>query len=186
MAFSLVLFAGIFSSFLSVSTASCTRAVSLLYMFFFVLSVLTIFVIQCQILATQWPENIYFGPVDLWSKFQAEVVPSCRVQPSNADEVAKILAVARGQKCHFAVLAGGTAPFRYASNADQGITIDMQKMKTLELIASDTLMRVGAGALWADVYRELDLRNLSATGTRNSLSGVTGSILGGTSESLAI
>lgn len=56
----------------------------------------------------------------------------------------------------------------------------------MELIASDTLMRVGTGALWADVYRELDPRNLSATGTRNSLSRVTRSILRGTSESLAI
>jgi FAD/FMN-containing dehydrogenase len=113
------------------------------------------------------------------------VIPSCRVQPSNTVEVAEILAVVREQNCHFAVLAGGTAPFRYASNADQGITIDMQKMKTVELIASDTLMTVGAGALWADVYRELDPRNLSATGARNSLTGVTGSILGGTSENVS-
>jgi hypothetical protein len=33
--------------------------------------------------------------------------------------------------------------------------------------------------LWADVYRYLDPLDLSAAGTRNSLTGVVGSILGG-------
>jgi hypothetical protein len=56
----------------------------------------------------------------------------------------------------------------------------MRRMKSVELIDEDLLhVKVGASATWADVYRELDLRNMSATGTRNSLTGVTGSILGG-------
>jgi len=126
---------------------------------------------------------VSLGPaakINLWSNFQAEVVPQCRVEPSTAAEVSKILTVAKVYQCRFAVLAGGTSPFRYASNADGGITIDMQRMKRVELIDEDLLhVKVGAGAVWADVYRELDPRNMSATGTRNSLTGVTGSILGG-------
>ena len=56
----------------------------------------------------------------------------------------------------------------------------MQRMKSVQLVDNDLLhVKVGAGAIWADVYRELDPRNMSATGTRNSLTGVTGSILGG-------
>lgn len=56
----------------------------------------------------------------------------------------------------------------------------MQRMKSVQLVDNDLLhVKVGAGAVWADVYRELDPRNMSATGTRNSLTGVTGSILGG-------
>lgn len=52
----------------------------------------------------------------------------------------------------------------------------------MQLVDNDLLhvkVGAGAGAVWADVYRELDPRNMSATGTRNGLPGVTGSILGG-------
>jgi FAD/FMN-containing dehydrogenase len=108
------------------------------------------------------------------------VVPQCRVEPQDAAAVAKVLTVAKIHQCQFAVLAGGTSPFRYASNAEGGITIDMQRMKSVQIVDDHLLhVKVGAGALWADVYRELDPRNMSATGTRNSLTGVTGSILGG-------
>lgn len=94
-----------------------------------------------------------------------------------------ILNVSKAYQCHFAVLAGGTSPFRHASNSEGGITIDMRRMKSVQLIDEDLLhVKVGAGAVWADVYRELDQRNMSATGTRNSLTGVTGSVLGGISS----
>ncbi|KAH8821358.1 hypothetical protein F5884DRAFT_827612 [Xylogone sp. PMI_703] len=138
---------------------------------------------QCNTLSKILPDAVFSGTAarfDLWSNFQAEVVPQCRVEPQNASDVAKILAVAKVHWCHFAVLAGGTSPFRYASNADGGITIDMRRMKSVQIVDDQLLhVKVGAGAIWADVYRELDPRNMSATGTRNSLTGVTGSILGG-------
>jgi len=118
--------------------------------------------------------------IGLWSKFQAEITPQCRVEPASATDVAKILEVATTYQCPFAVLAGGTSPFRHASNADGGITIDMRRMRTVELIDDELLLvKVGAGSRWADVYQKLDPMKLSATGTRNSLTGVTGSILGG-------
>lgn len=58
-------------------------------------------------------------------------------------------------------------------------------MNKVEFVQGDTpTLNVGGGAIWADVYRELDPRNLSAVGTRNSLTGVVGSILGGKSRYL--
>jgi len=83
-------------------------------------------------------------------------------------------------KLQFAVLGGGTSPFLEASNAQDGVTIDLALMNSVTLIRDDKLtLEVGGGALWADVYRQLDARNLSASGTRSSLPGVAGSILGG-------
>jgi len=119
--------------------------------------------------------------IGLWSQFQAQVTPRCRVQPLNAREVADILDIVRRKACHFAVLGGGTSPFRGGSNAEGGATIDLALMKGIKLLELDGqgAVRVGGGAVWADVYRELDPFNLSSTGTRNSLTGVVGSILGG-------
>lgn len=41
------------------------------------------------------------------------------------------------------------------------------------------IVESGAGNVWADVYTRLDSLGISAAGTRNSLTGITGSILGG-------
>jgi hypothetical protein len=98
--------------------------------------------------------------------------------------VAEILAIVRKHECHFAVLGGGTSPFRGASNAHEGVTISLRRMKEVSFVdETKREIRVGGGSLWADVYSALDPFNMSATGTRNSLTGVVGSILGGIQSS---
>ncbi|KAH7347076.1 hypothetical protein BKA66DRAFT_432832, partial [Pyrenochaeta sp. MPI-SDFR-AT-0127] len=116
----------------------------------------------------------------LWSAFQARVQPKCRIEPITSTQVAQSLSIIRQHDCHFAVLGGGTSPFKGASNADQGITISLRRMKEVKLISGDTpSVRVGGGVVWGDVYHVLDGMKMSATGTRNSLTGVVGSVLGG-------
>ena len=119
------------------------------------------------------------GKLELWSLFQAETSPKCTVRPRGTEDVASILAIAREHSCHFAILGGRRSPFKGASNAEGGITIDMTLLKYLDLHSDLMQITVGGGSLWADVYSFLDPRNLSATGTRNSLTGVAGSVLGG-------
>jgi FAD/FMN-containing dehydrogenase len=102
------------------------------------------------------------------------------VQPDNAQDIAIALGVVRKFGCHFAVLGGGTSPFKGASNAHGGVTIDLYALNTVKFTSSEKKhARVGGGAIWADVYRYLDPKNMSAVGTRNSLTGVAGSIIGG-------
>lgn len=56
----------------------------------------------------------------------------------------------------------------------------MRRMREIAFVeGTDLQVSVGAGNLWADVYRALQPWNMSAVGTRNSLTGVVGSILGG-------
>jgi FAD/FMN-containing dehydrogenase len=56
----------------------------------------------------------------------------------------------------------------------------MRRLNSIDFVEDEkSAIRVGAGNVWADVYRELDPWGMSATGTRNSLTGVVGSILGG-------
>ncbi|KAI9752324.1 MAG: hypothetical protein M4579_005667 [Chaenotheca gracillima] len=138
---------------------------------------------DCAELSRLLPASTFngdFAKRDLWSLFQAQVSPQCRVEPRSAQDVADALSVARTHGCNFAVLGGGTSPFRGASSAEGGITIDLCRMRSIDFLDSEPgLVYVAAGNRWADVYRVLDARNLSATGTRNSLTGVVGSILGG-------
>lgn len=103
----------------------------------------------------------------------------CRIEPQGSADVANILAVARRYECPFAILGGGVSPYRGASSADQGVTIDMRRMKKIAFVA-EAALRVGAGSVWGEVYRALEPFNMSATGTRSSLTDVVGSILGGT------
>lgn len=136
---------------------------------------------QCRDLSRAVPDRFFGGPeasTFLWSAFQTKIQPECRIEPRNSSDVANTLAVARQYECHFAILGGGVSPYRRASNADQGITIDMRRMKNIAFVA-ETTIKVEAGSVWGEVYRALEPFNMSATGTRSSLTGVVGSILGG-------
>lgn len=116
----------------------------------------------------------------MWSNFQANDHPRCRIKPRTAQEVAVVLKTVVDHECLFAVLGGGTSPFAGASNADMGLTVDLGILNSIRILDGDpTFVEVGGGALWADLYRHLDPLNLSSAGTRNSLTGVVGSILGG-------
>ncbi|KAK9784142.1 putative Bifunctional solanapyrone synthase [Seiridium cardinale] len=112
--------------------------------------------------------------VPLWSLFQARASPACRVQPHSASQIAAILGVVREKQCRFAILGGGTAPFRGSSNVEGGVTIDLQLMNDVRLSYPNEIgnegaaVHVGGGARWADVYTLLDPLNMSAVGTRNT------------------
>lgn len=137
--------------------------------------------VQCKSLSRSLPTRFFSGPeasVSLWSAFQTKVQPLCRIEPRDSSEVASILTVARQYECTFAVLGGGVSPYRDASNADSGITIDMRKMASIAFV-DGAAVRVGPGIVWGEVYRVLEHFNMSATGTRSSSTGVVGSILGG-------
>lgn len=106
--------------------------------------------------------------------------PKCRVKPQNAEDVAAVLKIIVSHSCLFAVLGGGTSPFKGASNAEGGVTIDLERLNSILILENNgSVVEVGGGVLWATLYRFLDKRNLSSAGTRNSLTGVVGSILGG-------
>lgn len=109
------------------------------------------------------------------------------MQPRSADAIAAVLTVVRERRCRFAVLGGGTAPSAGSSNVEGGVTIDMRRIDAVRLVeappeggrSAELAVQVGGGARWADVYKLLEPRNMSAVGLRNSLTGVVGSILGG-------
>ena len=65
------------------------------------------------------------------------------------------------------------------ANINDGVTIAMTNLSSIEVNADKTVASVGAGAKWLDVYTYLDGLDLSVAGGRNGDVGVAGLTLGG-------
>ena len=66
-----------------------------------------------------------------------------------------------------------------AANIAGGVTIDLAAMNDVSTDAAQTTTSVGAGAIWLDVYCQLDALGLAVSGGRDSNVGVAGLTLGG-------
>lgn len=83
------------------------------------------------------------------------------------------------ESCHFAIKGQSHAPAAGFANINNGVTIDMTRLKSVAVNADHTVASVGAGASWLDVYLYLDTLGLSVAGGRNGAVGVGGLTLGG-------
>jgi FAD/FMN-containing dehydrogenase len=103
------------------------------------------------------------------------------VEPSSAEDVALIIQEVVAVSCHFAIKSGGHSGEAGFSNAEGGITLDLQLMNSIDINEDGSLTEVGAGAKWGQVYLEVEKRGLSVVGGRDADVGVGGLILGGKS-----
>lgn len=114
---------------------------------------------------------------------QQSITPSCIVQPENTNEVSiavKTLGAASFAKpCSFAIRSGGHTPYAGASNIEDGVTIDLQYISAVQYHANDSVVKVGPGARWSDVYATLEPLGVMTTGGRSSTVAVGGMTLGG-------
>lgn len=67
--------------------------------------------------------------------------------------------------------------FAGAAGIENGVTIDLVRLRDVEYSEDDGSITVGTGALWGDVYEVLDKLNLMVTGARSSSVGKTKSRL---------
>lgn len=114
---------------------------------------------------------------------QQSITPNCIVQPKNTEEVSlavKALGLESPAKpCQFAIRSGGHTPYAGASNIEDGVTIDLQYISAVQYDANNSLVRVGPGARWNDVFTTLEPLGVITTGGRASTVGVGGITLGG-------
>ena len=113
-----------------------------------------------------------------FSQQQREVTPACVILPNSAEEVSQVLRVIRDFHCTFAVKSGGHGMFVGASNAQQGITIDLRNLNGIHVSENRETTSIGAGNRWAGVYKKLEPMNLTVVGGRDTQLGVGGFILG--------
>lgn len=115
---------------------------------------------------------------------QGVLAPTCIVQPDTVDEVAlaiKTLTKPKGsrEECPFAIRSGGHSSVPGASNIDGGITIDLTGLTEVSVSEDRSIVGVGVGNSWQDVYEVLDPQGLGVNGGRTGGVGVGGLTVGG-------
>ena len=114
-----------------------------------------------------------------WAQQQQSAQPACLVHIHSVEDVAAVVSVSRTSSCPFAVREGGHSDIQGASNIDGDITVNMAGLSDVILDESEGLVKVGAGATWGDVYKELEKVNKTVVGGRLTGVGVGGLLLGG-------
>ena len=123
--------------------------------------------------------------IPYFSQQAEEVSPSCIVTPQNTNDVSvavKALASVYESSSHsaqFAIRGRGHTPSAGSASLEGGTVIEMTSMESMAMNADDSIISVGAGAKWADVYTYLSPKNLTVCGGRAPTVGVGGLTLGG-------
>lgn len=139
--------------------------------------------LQCQVLAKEFNSTVHFGTIDptfvIWDLKQQNIIPACRVTPSNSEDVAKILEIVSSYWCRFAVKGGGHSTHIDASVSDGGVTIDLSQMKHIEIGPDSSWADLGPGLVLGDAYSYLEPYNLTNIGGRVADVGLPGYAIGG-------
>ncbi|GME25723.1 FAD linked oxidase [Neofusicoccum parvum] len=139
--------------------------------------------VACATLASDFGAQLHYPDADknftVWDQKSRDVRSACRIEPATSKEVAAVLGVLVSNWCNFAVKSGGHSSSRDASNSVGGVTVDLKRISSVELSADRTQTRVGTGAIWGDVYRALEPKNLTVIGGRVDDVGVGGLLTGG-------
>ncbi|KAJ9374490.1 CAZyme family AA7 [Paecilomyces variotii] len=136
----------------------------------------------CAQLSEAFGSALHYGDTDnftIWDAKQQEVHPACRVEPSDASDVAKILEILLSNWCYFSVKGGGHSRNPGDSNSIGGVTVDLDRIRNIEISEDGSRARVGGGATTFQVYQALESRNLSFVGGRVGTVGIGGFTLGG-------
>lgn len=104
--------------------------------------------------------------------------PDLIARCSNAEDVARVLRIARAQGALVSVRGTGHNVAGYAV-CDGGIVIDLSLMKNIEVNPKAQTVRAEAGLTWGEVNDALQPHALAATGGFVSVTGVSGLTLGG-------
>ncbi|EAW17073.1 FAD-binding oxidoreductase [Aspergillus fischeri NRRL 181] len=114
-----------------------------------------------------------------WSVQQEEVRPYCIFKPSVNTDVSILVLLARYTGCPFAIKSGGHGAFAGASSIRGGITVLLKDMNAITLNDNRSVVSVGPGNVWVQVYSALEPYGLAAIGGRVSTIGVGGLTTGG-------
>jgi FAD/FMN-containing dehydrogenase len=112
---------------------------------------------------------------DYYTGEQISLLPSCRVTPSDAEDISSIVKLASQNECLFAVKSGGHMGWRGASNVGpSGFTIDLDNMKGISVSEDKKTVSFASGSKWTEVYKALTPFNLTTVGGRSAGVGVGG------------
>src|SRR5699024_9010285 len=99
--------------------------------------------------------------------------PDLVVRPSTSEEVAAAVHLARTEGLALTVRAGGHS-MAGLTTASDGLLLDLRAMNDVEVDPVSRLVRIGGGACWGRVARELEPHGLGLTAGDTSGVGVGG------------
>jgi FAD/FMN-containing dehydrogenase len=141
----------------------------------------------CAELSSVLPNNTFYPSAPTYNAsilsypfLQLRLHPSCIVRPTSSHDVSTVIGILRNfNSTKFAIKGGGHNANAGYNNIEDGVTLDMQSLKKVEVARGNQVVRVGAGALWQDVYDEAEKRNLTVLGGRIGVVGTAGFLTGG-------
>lgn len=104
--------------------------------------------------------------------------PAVIARCADSQDVAEAVNFGRDEGLAIAVRAAGHNVAGYAV-CDDGLVIDLSRMKTIDVNPVDRTVRAGPGLTWGELNDELQKHDLAATGGFVSTTGVSGLTLGG-------
>ena len=123
--------------------------------------------------------DVYQAGQIYWANQQAETLPTCRVNPTEAVDISATLLILEFTRCQFAVKSGGHASYAGGSNIQDGVTIDMKGFRKVELSPDKSLATVGSGIQSGQAADVLTPLGYAVTAGRVYDVGVGGFTLGG-------
>lgn len=144
----------------------------------------------CAELASVLPAQVFLPDAPTYNKsllsypfLQLRLHPNCIVRPTTANSVSIALSLlTASNRTRFAVKGGGHNANAGFNNVNNGVTIDMQSMKGVEIARGNEVVRVQAGALSQDAYDAAEKANLTVLAGRIGVVGVGGFLTGGMSN----
>ncbi|VUC32592.1 unnamed protein product [Clonostachys rosea] len=154
----------------------------------------------CDTLYASYPRNLVWDPlgpnasktvlnstlyydtnVNYWNLRSKRNRAACVFYPSSAEEVSvAIKTLNKYPDVQFALKCSGHNPNLGFSSVNEGVLLAFDPNFKYSIPSADgTLVRVGAGAKWEDVYASLDSLGRAVVGGRLGNVGVTGFTLGG-------
>ncbi|RYO77944.1 hypothetical protein DL764_010163 [Monosporascus ibericus] len=114
-----------------------------------------------------------------WSQ-TCQTTPTCVFAPASAEEVAGGLAILRKADQTFAVRTQGHMPIPGAADISNGVLMVTTSLNSVQYADnSKSVVQIGAGNRWLDVYEVLAKDSLAVASGRFGPVGVSGLLLGG-------
>jgi FAD/FMN-containing dehydrogenase len=118
--------------------------------------------IECQTPRSErW---LALNGVELWSQ-TCQATPTCIFAPASAEEVAGGLAILRKANQIFAVRTQGHMPIPGAADISNGVLMVTTSLNSVQYAdSSKSVVQIGAGNRWLNVYEVLVKDNLAVNG----------------------
>lgn len=96
--------------------------------------------------------------------------PQCIFVPKSPETMSTAVKLLGNTNTPFAIRGGGHMPITNAANINSsGILLASSGLNKLQLSADKSVLEVGAGNVWADVYKYLEPHKLTVVGGRSGM-----------------